>query len=445
MKLQKPENENYAATVVRISHLNDLENCDNVKGVSVFGMQAIVPKDTEVGSLAIVFPTETQLSEEYARENNLFRHAELNADSEKTGYLEDNRRVRAMKFRGHVSNALVMPLESLSYIKDKSLYNTFGVVALEEGDTFDQLLGHDICKKYVVKRAGPARVEKNKHKVFKRVDEKMLPEHYDTENYFRNRDAIGPERDITVTQKVHGTSIRLANTIVRRKLSLVERALRKLGVRIQETEYGHVYGSKRVIKDPENDRQQHYYSSDEFGGDIWTINGEKYKDAIPENFVLYGELVGWTPDGAPIQKHYTYLVPDKTADLYIYRVAMITNQGMLVDLSWDQVKEFCRDRGLKTVPELWRGKHKDFNVYDFVDGVDQDGTVYDTLHRYHEEGYPGAVALGRDSPVDEGVCIRVDGIAPYILKAKSAKFLEHETKLSDENVVDLEEVGKEEL
>jgi len=427
MKLQKPENPNYAVTIVKVERLNPLENCNNVVGISVAGMQAIVSNDTEVGSLVLIFPTESQVSEEYARENNLFRHPERNKDKDKTGYLEDNRRVRAMKFRGHVSNALAMPLSSLNYIKG---------VDLKEGDTFDELLGHEICRKHITKIAGISRVEKNKNKIFRRVDQKMLPEHYDTENYFRNKLVIKPDQDIIVTQKVHGTSIRLANTIVKRKLTMRERIASKMGIRVAETEFAHVYGSKRVIKDPENDKQQHYYTED-----IWTTNGEKYKEVIPENFVLYGELIGWTPEGGPIQKNYTYLVPDRTADLYIYRVAMINAQGLLVDLAWEQVKEFCRDRSLKVVPELWRGKHKDFKVYNFVDGVDEKGKVKKTLHRYHEEGYPGAVPLSKDSPVDEGVCIRVDGIAPYVLKAKSTRFAEHESSLKTEDVVDIEEQG----
>jgi hypothetical protein len=40
--------------------------------------------------------------------------------------------------------------------------------------------------------------------------------------------------------------------------------------------------------------------------------------------------------------------------------------------------------------------------------------------------------------VDEGVCIRVDGIAPYILKVKGPEFYAHETKMLDEEALDVE-------
>lgn len=82
------------------------------------------------------------------------------------------------------------------------------------------------------------------------------------------------------------------------------------------------------------------------------------------------------------------------------------------------------------MPELWKGMHKYFNVDDWMN------------RRYAEDGLKGAVELDPQSPVDEGVCVRVDGLTPYILKAKSPDFLDHETKMNDQEVVDIEEVEK---
>lgn len=416
MKLDKPENENYTATVVCVSSITPLENCDNVVGVPLFGFQAIVGKNTQVGDLGIVFPAEVQLSEEFARENNLFRHSELNKDPESKGYIEDNRRVKAMKFRGHRSDCLFMPLESLAY-------TGVNLDELHQGDTFDTLNNHEICRKYVIKQKGSPRVERNKDKVFKRVDKKFLPEHYDTENYWRNAHVINPDQRIVVTQKLHGTSIRIGNTIVKRKLTWLERLVSRLGVKVKESEFDHVYGSRKAIKDVNNPNQDHYYDTD-----IWTEEGKKLDNIVPEGFVVYGELIGWTPEGAAIQKNYTYKVPHGTCDLYVYRVAFVNGQGKVVDLSWEQVKEFCRDSGLRYVPELWSGDHAEFNVDEFID------------KRFISEGYTQAVPLeDNKNLVDEGVCVRVDGLAPYILKAKSPVFLQHETKMLDDEVIDLEE------
>lgn len=431
MKLQEPKNSNYAATVVRIERLIPLTadgpgkmDCDNVVGAPLLGYQAVVSKDTQVGDVGIVFTAETQLSDEYIRENNLYRHPENNKDTKKSGYLEDNRRVKAVKFRGHRSDALFMPLSSLAFTKIR-------LDELEVGDTFDVLGGKEICQKYEIKRKTVARVEKNKHKEFKRVEEKFLPEHYDSENYFRNRDAIAPGREIIVTQKLHGTSVRIANTIVKRKLTLRDKIAKAMGAHIAETEFDYVYGSRRVIKDVNNPDHQHFYDSD-----IWTDAGQKIHDSIPENFILYGELIGYTPNGALIQDRYAYDLDPGQNDLYIYRVAMVSNQGMLVDLAWDLVKEFCRDRGIKHVPELWRGQHMNFNAEDWLNK---------NFHKELHGGYPQAVPLADDSPCDEGVCVRVDGIAPYILKAKSPDFLQMESENLDKGVIDTEELGKEEV
>lgn len=421
MKLKEPENKNYAATIVQIHTLNELENSDNLLGAPLLGMQAIVSKETEVGTIGVLFVAETQLSEEYTARNNLFRHKEFNEDKEKSGFIEDNRRVKAIKLRGNRSDALFMPLSSLAY-------TGADMDEFKVGDVFEELNGHEICKKYEVKRKSQPTFEKNKHKVFTRVDEKLFPRHYDTSQYYRVLEKYKPYTEIIVTQKLHGTLLRFSNIPVKRKLNVFEKFLSKLGVKIQKEEYDHVYGSNRVIKDANNERQEHFYDHD-----IWTEVGKRYDDMVPQNFVVYGELVGWTPDGAPIQKNYTYRQPHSTSEFYVYRVAQINPQGILTDLSWDQVKEFCRDRGMHHVPELWRGRHEDFNPEEWLDT-----NYHETLHG----GYPQAIPLDEESPCEEGICIRVEGLAPYITKLKSPEFYAHETKMIDEEAVDMEEEGK---
>lgn len=47
MKLAKPENENYAATVVSIHAITPLEGSDNIVGTPLLGFQAIVGKNTQ--------------------------------------------------------------------------------------------------------------------------------------------------------------------------------------------------------------------------------------------------------------------------------------------------------------------------------------------------------------------------------------------------------------
>lgn len=414
MRFDKPENENYCATVIKLSTILPLDNCDNVVGTPIFGYQAIIGKDQQVGDMGIVFPAETQLSEEFCYENNLYRHSELNRDKEKKGYIEDNRRIKAVKFRGHPSNALFMPLSSLEYLKIK-------LEDLNPGDEFDKIDDHEICKKYVIQRFVRANHQAQAKK-FSRVDTKHIPEHLDSDNYFKFVDSVGIDTEIIVTQKLHGTSIRVGNTYVKRKPTIVDRAAKLFGAKIVDMEFDYVFGSRKVIKDVNNPDQNHYYDVD-----IWTEEGKKLEGILPENYLVYGELIGYTRTGAAIQKDYTYSLPEGVCQLYVYRVAIVNQQGIVTDLSWDHVVEFCTNSGLRHVPELWRGAHKDFNVNNYLD------TRFNDTNK-------NALPLGNNL-VDEGVCIRVDRIVPYILKAKSPIFFEHESTMLDTGEVDLETEG----
>lgn len=419
MKLDVPKNTNYAATVVKIKNQVPLEGCDNIVGTTLFGYQAIIGKDTPIGTLGLFFPAETQLSEDFCKYNNLYRHSEKNEDPTHKGYMEDNRRVKAMKFRGHRSDCLFIPIESLSYTKTP-------IHELNEGDVFDALNGIEICRKYVIHTYGGPSNHQAKPKQFKRVDEKYIPQHLDCDHYLRVSDKIPDSAYLIVTQKLHGTSIRIANTIVKRKMNPIEWVLSKVGVKIQQTEYDYVFGSRKVIKDVNNPNQNHFYDID-----IWTTEGKKLEGLLPENFIVYGELIGYTPTGAPIQTNYTYESPVNTCDLYVYRVAFVNATGFLVDLTFDQMVEFCKQRSLKYVPVIWRGYKKDFKVEEYLD------------KRFNDGGATQCVKLSHPTLPDEGVCMRIDGMTPYIMKAKSPAFLQHETKLLDKGVADLESIDSE--
>jgi len=426
MKIDKPVNSGYSATVVSLKTIIPLDGCDNVSGTPIFGYQAIVSKDHHANDMGIVFLAETQLSDQFCYENNLFRHSDLNKDKSQKGYIEDNRRVKAMKFRGHQSDCLFMPLESLKY-------TGIDISMLNEGDEFDVLNGKEICKKYVIKTNTPRNQEKQV-KRFSRVDSKHMPEHIETLQFLKYLDTIDPASHVVVTQKLHGTSIRIGHTMVLRKLNWIEKLLSKVGVKIEKYEHDYIYGSRKVIKDANNPDQNHYYDFD-----LWTEQGSKLKGLLPENYIVYGELVGWTSDGKQIQKNYTYGIPQNTSELYIYRIATVNPSGFVTDLSWDQVKLFCKNNGLNYVPELWKGLVCELTrpVNGSTPLIKQflDTRYFDELHG----GYRNAVSLGSNKEiVDEGVCVRIEGITPKVFKCKSPKFLLHETSLLDKNEEDIE-------
>lgn len=427
LAFKEPKNANYVAVVTTVRSLTTLAKCDNVVGLPVFGYQAIVDKDTTVGELVVVFTAETQLSAAFTKENNLYRDSTLNADTTKAGYIEANRRVRAIKFRGHRSDALVMPIESLAF-------TGIDVSKFKDGDSFDELAGVEVCRKYEVERKVSTQKVAFKEEKFKRIDNKFLPEHLPTSHWFRQLDIISDDAEVVVTQKLHGTSIRIGHVPVNIELGWKEKIAKFLGVNVKTTGYDHVYGSRRVIKDVNNPNQQHFYKDD-----IWSSEGKKYNNIVPQNFILYAELVGWTGDAA-IQSGYTYNVPKGRADLYVYRVLVITNDGRHVELSWDAVKRFCVDNGIMYTPEFFRGRKADLVASGAIEAL-MDVRYYDEVTAGRMAFTDMPVPLSDAGTVDEGVCIRVmesEAVSPTITKAKAPLFIAYETTMLDRDIVDLE-------
>ena len=255
MTIEIKGTRNYSATVIRVPKVRKAENSDRLYIIDVKGITAIVGDSwiAREGELALLFPAEVQLEPGYMKANNLYRDKELNDDQTQAGYIDTNRRVRALKLRGNISNGLVMPLHSLYQIEHS---------ALHEGDVFDTINGYTVCRKYVVpvKEGNATRAQKQLAKAFKRVDDVYLPQHFETGQWLREEHTVKPDEELIITQKLHGTSVRLANTIVKRQLKWYEKVAQKLGVKVADHEYDLVAGSKKVIKDPNNPNQDHYYA-----------------------------------------------------------------------------------------------------------------------------------------------------------------------------------------
>ncbi|WP_195167160.1 RNA ligase family protein [Mycobacteroides abscessus] len=427
MSFDAPENPNYAAVVVKVPEPMTVPGLDNLVAVPLFGYQALTQKaGVQAGQLKVLFTAETQLDAEYARENNLFREATLNKDASETGYLEPSGRVKAIRLRKNNSNALLMPLESLAY-------TGYDVTTFKAGDAFDKLNGHTVCRKYVVPGKG-SQAKSNQPKIRQRVDQKLFPMHLDTENLFRNLHVFREPKRVVVTQKLHGTSIRIGRVPATRDKGWLERVVvnKWLGIATPDTAYEDVAGSRRVIKGRSD--SNHFYESD-----IWAAYAKKLEGMIPENFVVYGELIGWESEDKPIQSGYTYNLTPGTSELYVYRVATVNGQGVIADLSWEGVEQFCASIGVKHVPVLEKVSMKlfgDDEMYwqDYFSAYLDTNIAENPALRNRDP----AVPLSNPVSVDEGICVRVEGQIPRIYKAKSPIFFEHETKLLDKGEVDLE-------
>lgn len=433
MSIEVKNEPNYAALVIRVPAVHKLPNSDKLYGINVAGISVVVDDSwiAREGELAVMFPAETQLSHPLAAYANLYRHSELNDDPTEVGYLEDNRRIRALKLRGNVSKGLILPLDRVSNITN-SFEDDF-----EEGQSFDTVNGVEVSRKFIIPvKATQNPAQAKLAKAFKRVDSKVFPEHIETDQWLRNEGHVTDDEVLIVTQKLHGSSVRFGRVPVRVEHKWYERLAKKLGIRVREMEYDLIGGSRKVIKDPKSTTQSHFYAND-----IWTETALRYGDAIPENFIVYGELVGYTPDGGAIQKGYTYEAQPGVMELYVYRVAVVTEQGELTDLSWDQVRHFADSRGLKYVPELWRGFKKDFRLELF-----QEVAFNQAWSNHRSFGgsplYPDQpVALsGGGTKKDEGIVIRVDQGWPiaHFFKYKNDSFYLHETAELDKGEAGIE-------
>jgi hypothetical protein len=244
LNLEKNE-ANYAAQIVKISSVLPIKDADRIVKIPMFGMQGVTSKDSfKTNDLAILFPTECQLSEDYCKYNNLHSSQLLNKNTEVKGYLSDNRRIRAIRLRSENSNCLIMPISSLSYLD-------MDISGLKEGDVFNSIGGVEICRKYKIvqqQSSNPKNKTRNQQRKC-RIEPKLLPEHIDTDNWWRNEHKISDEAEVIVTAKYHGTSVRLANQVCDRELTRLEKVLKWLGFRIEEKEYDYFAASRRVVKD----------------------------------------------------------------------------------------------------------------------------------------------------------------------------------------------------
>jgi len=410
---------NYKCTITRIDNLHPLEGLDRLVGTNVFGNQVLVGKETKEGDLGIYFPPESQLGEGFCKVNDLIRRKDEDGKPAGGMFDENTRRVRVQKFRGHPSAGFWIPISSLDpligNIKDYP----------KEGDSFNDWDGILLSKKYI------PRTNQNNHtglgngqpkKKESRIIKEKFPEHMNTEHLFRNLHKIKAGDLLIFTWKLHGTSFRVGNVLVKRILNPLEKVLHFFGVKIQETEYTHLNGSRQVIKDSNNLSQNHWYKKD-----LWTEIGDAtFKGKLHENEMVYGEIIGYVPGtDSLIQKGFTYGCKEGQCEVYIYR---ITRDG--VDLSWEAVKQRSTELGVKYVPEVGLKDsviQDKFYQDDYTPLEDQVKNYYLETDSHLDPSHP-----------EEGVVCRVEGLIPQFYKAKSFRFMEMESKQLDTAEVDME-------
>jgi len=424
MKLEIKDN-NYSAIVVEIDNLVKLENCDNVQHAIIMGNRIIVSNDTKVGDIGIFFPVEAQLSKDYCSFNNLYRDKEENEDNSKVGYFEENRRIKCVKFRGNKSEGLFMPLSSIGLMG-------VDTTELNVGDEFTDIEGINICQKYIMWVKNVHNNPKGKKAKESKIVDGQFNFHAETSQLYRNLFKVNPSDLISLTYKMHGTSGISSKVLCKKKTTVIEKILLWLGVAIIITVYDYIYSSRKIIKNPSiNPNANHYYDVD-----IWGLADAKLRSFLSNGMTLYYEIVGYTPNGAEIQKDYTYGCAEGEFDIYIYRVTNTNDEGKVFEWSAKQVQDWCKLMGLKAVPELFYGRASEF----FSDGRLTDrnwreGFLNELKTRYNDKD---CYMCSKTVP-EEGVVVRIEGLDLESFKCKSEKFYLRETAQLSKGVIDIEE------
>lgn len=440
----------YTAFITRIKNLRPHPNADRLQMGECFGNTVIVSLEYEDNQLGIYFPSDGQVSVEFAAVNNLVRKKDENGNNI-GGYMDpDKRNVTAIKLRGEKSDGLFLPLKSLE---------TFGdITMLHEGDRIDNFNGHEICCKYIPrKNIRQGRVSNGNRTRKKRAPiAPLFVEHADTEQLAYNLAAFKPGDEIEITLKMHGTSQRTAylpvfkgwkvnnpffKGIVKKygdnpNLSKLARKCVEIAMRGATPiyEWGYVSGTRRTVLE---NYDGGYYGSNEFREQ----HSKFFEGKLWKGEEIFYEVIGFTHTGAPIMatadnkklndkdfvKQYgkttTFSygcdpngwndktpthsilseISDPQSDIYVYRMTMTNEDGDTVEYTPDFMRYRCEQMGVKTVPVMWKGF-----IPDPTNGeiIMNNFTPGDYIKSIAEQYYDGPDPVGK-THVREGVVVRI--------------------------------------
>jgi hypothetical protein len=426
------DSKNYTAQVIRLTATQPLSGLDRLVGANIQGNLCLIGKDYPIGNLYLFFPAGTILSPEFLSKNNLYRESDKNVDQSKAGYFDNNGRVRAIAFKGNKATGFVTQLSSLSVLG-------VDITQLKEGDEFNEIGTKWICKKYIVPIKGSSTQAAKSKLLDNVVDKLQMPEHIDTNHLLKYLHSLELDDHIVITTKLHGTSGRVANTLVRRQLTLIDKIAKFFGAHIQTEKFSYCCGSHHVIKSVDFQTlkgKNHFYSED-----LWSkVSEEVFRGKLHEGEHIYFEIIGKEFTGKEIQKNYSYGLA--RPDVYVYRISHINGRGIEIDLSWRQVKARCNEMAVKFVPEIWSGGTLMRYMADNVKGWSSDITDNwrSLLETHLRETFMDKPSKMDPKVIEEGICIRKETYPrPHIYKMKAPLFVIHETKVQDADEVDIEE------
>lgn len=415
----------YKAYVVEIKQLREHSNADKLRVATVFNNDVIVGLDVKIGDVMIYFPTDGQLSEEFATANNLVRRKDENGNNV-GGYLDPAKRnIKAIRLRGEKSDGLLVPLESLEKVVGKKSI----VEKLKIGDSFDVLNGVQICQKYVPisKKTVHSNTKGNGKKRSLKDIYPLFDEHKDTSQLAYSMNEFKQGDKLTVSLKLHGTSGRVSNT-VKNTNSFLDKILNKFGIKLAN-KWGLISGSRRVILE---DFDGGYYGNNEFRKQYHDL----FEGKLKKGESAYFEIVGFSEKDSPIMKTcdnkklkdkefvkkygdtttFTYGCENGESDIYVYRMSMTNEDGEVVEYPTWLAQIRCEQMGIKHAPVL-----AEFNYQN-------EGQLMEVVNMYED----GADPIGK-THIREGVIVRVENRESFTAyKQKNFEFKVLEGIIKDE-------------
>lgn len=440
----KNSNPNYLCKLVQVTNLEKHPNADRLQITNIDFNTIITGTTIKLNDWVVYFPLECTINKDFLSVTNSFRKSELNVDKEAKGFFEEDGRVKATKLRGQRSMGYIVPVEEVLKFANLPLNTKLTTCYF---DTVNEIL---LAKKYKIKHNKSETSNKkeltksDKKAVVHNILEGQFKFHIDTPNLRKEIYNIRRNDLVSITYKLHGSSVIVSNLLHTRPLKWYEKFVNKYITPVKDTYYDLVISSRKVIKTVDN--QQHYYKED-----IWRDTGLAIKDRIPPGYSLYGEIVGYLTNGSYIQKDYDYGLEKGKKQLYIYRITYTSPENNVIELSTTQCEQFCKHFGLEFVPIFENTVPFEQVIQKYckssicVSDLSDDDFYQLAIQTLEAKFTENNCYMCNNKVPEEGIIIRVENSFKFdVKKLKGFRFLEKESKQLDTQEVDLEEEQKQE-
>jgi len=456
IEISKGSNQNYLAKIVELKGIRKHTNADKLACISIDFQNVIIGLQAKEGDIYVYFPVECKINLDFLRFTNSFRDFTENADYKNSnndrkmylsleenkkervvGFFDENGRVKTMKLREEKSMGYLVPANEV----EAFLGLNKGDLTQYAGQEFDTINGTLMCEKYVPKVSKQPGSGKGKDKQgmvakVSKVIEGQQHFHISTSNLRKNIHKIFPSTLISITYKTHGTSVWASNVLIKKQMTWKERLAKWFGVDVYDTEYGVLYGSRKVVKNKhfeDPNASNHFYK-----GDIWDIATRDFRNDLPKGFSVYGEILGYTPSGSAIQGGYDYGCLPGEHKLEIYIVTHTNPDGLVTELSFPQICNFCERLNLTPSIPFYTGYADQFLFSQKVSytGDDFQEIFLQTLEKLYNEK---DCFMCNNAVPEEGVVVREESLFSCdSYKLKSFRFLNRESEELDKGVADIE-------